>query len=359
MTTLAERTNIIELIDHCVAQGARQSCACETIDLSERTLQRWKNAMQNPLSKGDRRPERLQTPANALTQAERKHILTVVNCAQYAHLPPTQIVPLLADQGRYIASESTIYRVLREAKQLTHRGSERPDQQRSKPRALCATAPNQLYSWDITYLPTRIKGQHYYLYLFMDIFSRKIVGWQVYENESSEQASKVMIDICQREGIAANQVILHSDNGSSMKGATMLATLQSLGVVPSFSRPAVSNDNPYSEALFRTCKYRPNYPKSAFESLMAARIWVGQFVQWYNHEHRHSAIGFVTPAQRHEGLDQALLNERMEVYRAAKERHPNRWSGEPRNWRRVQVVHLNPDHIEGEKVESEKTRKAA
>ena len=172
-----------------------------------------------------------------------------------------------------------------------------PAQQRSKPRALCATAPDQLFSWDITYLPTLIKGIYFYLYLFMDIFSRKIVGWQIYETESSELAAEVMRDICERENIAPNQVVLHSDNGSPMKGATMLATLQALGVVPSFSRPAVSNDNPYSESLFKTLKYRPAYPRRAFENLLAARQWVGTFVQWYNHEHRHSAIGFVTPQQ--------------------------------------------------------------
>lgn len=359
MTSLTERTSIIELIDHSVQAGARQSRACEVIALSERSLQRWKKEAQTELAIGDRRPGRRQNPSNALSSSECRQILTIVNGAQFAHLSPTQIVPMLADEGRYIGSESTIYRVLRKAKQLKHRRSERPDQQRSKPRALSATASNQLYSWDITYLPTRIKGKHYYLYLFMDIFSRKIVGWQVYESESSEQAGQVMIDICQREQIAKNQVILHSDNGSAMKGATMLATLQSLGVVPSFSRPAVSNDNPYSEALFKTCKYRPTYPQQAFENLMSARTWVGTFVHWYNHEHRHSAINFVTPAQRHNGTDRALLAKRIEVYKAAKAKHPERWSGDTRNWCRVDVVHLNPDQMKGEKVNVENFRKVA
>jgi amidase len=135
------------------------------------------------------------------------------------------------------------------------------------------------------------------------------------------------------------------DNGSPMKGATMLATLQALGVMPSFSRPAVSNDNPFSESLFRTMKYRPTYPTRPFENLLAARQWVGTFVQWYNHEHRHSAIGFVTPDQRHTGLDTALLNQRVQVYEAAKARHPQRWSGATRNWQPVSVVHLNPDQL--------------
>ena len=177
----------------------------------------------------------------------------------------------------------------------------------------------------------------------MDIYSRKIVGWQVYESESSELASEVMRDICGRENVAPKQVVLHSDNGSPMKGATMLAMLQKLGVVPSFSRPACSNDNPYSESLFKTLKYRPAYPQDSFKSLMAARQWVGTFVQWYNEEHRHSAIQFVTPSERHAGVDGMLLSKRTEVYEAAKARHPERWSGDTRNWTPVTAVHLNPE----------------
>ena len=220
----------------------------------------------------------------------------------------------------------------------------RPRQQRNKPRALCATAPNELFSWDITYLPTLVIGAYFYLYLFMDIFSRKIVGWQIYETESSALASEVMRDICERENIAPHQVVLHSDNGSPMRGATMLATLQSLGVMSSFSRPAVSNDNPYSESLFKTLKYRPNYPARAFENLFAARQWVGTFVHWYNHEHRHSAVRFVTPDERHAGQDTALLGSQShQVYAAAKAKHPQRWSGSTRNWEPLRVVHLNPE----------------
>ena len=185
----------------------------------------------------------------------------------------------------------------------------------------------------------------------MDIFSRKIVGWQIYEAESGELAGDVMRDICAREAIKPDQVVLHSDNGHPMKGATMLATLQALGVSPSFSRPAVSNDNPYSESLFKTLKYRPTYPRRAFENLLAARQWVGLFVQWYNEEHRHSAINFVTPAERHTGLDTALLAQRAVVYQAAKNKHPERWSGATRNWQPVLVVHLNPDQQITEKDE--------
>lgn len=341
MTALPERGQVMALVAEAIVAGARQDRACEVISLSERTLQRWQNDRAS--GDGDRRPARVQTPKNKLSILERQHLLAIANSAEFGHLPPSQIVPRLVDRGQYVASESTFYRVLKAEKQLKHRGAERPAKPRSKPRALCATAPDELFSWDITYLPTQVKGIYFYLYLFMDIFSRKIVGWQVYETESSELASEVMRDICERENIARNQVVLHSDNGSPMKGATMLATLQALGVMPSFSRPAVSNDNPYSESLFKTMKYRPAYPQRPFENLLAARQWVGTFVHWYNEEHRHSAIGFVTPSQRHAGLDAALLSKRVEVYEAAKARRPERWSGTTRNWQPVTIVHLNPE----------------
>jgi putative transposase len=339
MTSLLQCRQVIALVGQATQAGARQDRACGAISLSERTLQRW----QRDQCRGDQRPMRVQAPKNRLSASERQALLAVANSDEFAHLAPSQIVPRLADQGHYIASESSFYRVLRAASQLQHRGPERPRQQRSKPRALCATAPKQLFSWDITYLPTLVIGVYFYLYLFMDVFSRKIVGWQIYETESSELASEVMRDICERENIAPQQVVLHSDNGSPMKGATMLATLQALGVMPSFSRPAVSNDNPYSESLFKTLKYRPNYPNRAFESLLAARQWVQTFVHWYNHEHCHSAIRFVTPHDRHMGEDTVLLAKRVEVYEAAKARHPQRWSGSTRNWQSVLVVHLNPD----------------
>jgi len=150
----------------------------------------------------------------------------------------------------------------------------------------------------------------------------------------------------QREGIEPKQLILHSDNGSPMKGATMLATLQQLGVMSSLSRPAVSNDNPYSESLFKTLKYRPKYPLKPFAQVSDARDWVKELFEWYNHEHRHSAIRFVTPAQRHEGLDKELLDQRKNVYEMARTRNPRRWTGTTRNWQRIQAVHLNPDQAE-------------
>jgi len=339
MISLPERQQIVQWVEQASTAGARAHKACELLGIAPRTLQRWQQCGE---LLDDARRTRRHVPANKLSDQEREQIISVANQQEFAHLPPSQIVPQLADRGEYIASESTFYRVLRAAGQLKHRQASRAATVH-KPRPLEATAPNQLYSWDITYLKTTVRGIFLYLYLFMDIYSRKIVGWQVYEEESSEWAADIMRDITQREGIGPEQVTLHSDNGGPMKGASMLATLQALGIMPSFSRPAVSNDNPYSESLFKTLKYRPEYPAQPFADVSEARQWVSGFVDWYNFKHRHSAIQFVTPAQRHAGLDTAILEQRQVLYQAAKARHPERWSQETRNWQPVQVVYLNPN----------------
>ena len=340
-----DREAIMDSIKQATESGARQSQACEVIGISAKTLQRW----SYPDNAQDSRQTAVHHPVNKLTSFERKRIITIANEPAYEHLPPSKIVPKLADTGRYIASESSFYRVLKAEKQLKHRESSKPAKRVNKPKALTATAPNQIYSWDITYLPSVVKGGFFYLYLVMDIYSRKIVGWQVYEEESSALAADLMTDICQREAIQRQQVILHSDNGSPMKGATMLATLQELGIIPSFSRPSVSNDNPFSESLFRTLKYRPEYPDKPFEDLAAARLWVQGFAEWYNFEHLHSAIHFVTPNQRHQGDDEEILAKRKEVYLLAKSLHPERWSCGIRKWDRVKVVFLNPEKYKSEK----------
>jgi putative transposase len=337
MIELAVRTETMRLLKEAVDAGARQSSACEIIGLPARTLQRWR---QSP-EQGDRRPERVQSPPNQLTDLERQRILNIVNSPEFGQQSPCQIVPQLADRGTWVGSESTIYRLLRSVGQIKHRASSNAPVWK-KPEPLRATAPNQLYSWDITYLPTAVRGRHYYLYMFLDIFSRKAVGWAVYENELSDLAADVVRDVCSREKIQPGQVVLHSDNGNAMKGASMLAMLQELGVARSLSRPAVSNDNPYSESQFKTLKSHPTYPRKPFADLTQAREWVARFVHWYNEVHRHSAIGFVTPSQRHAGLDVKILKHREEVYKAARLRNPTRWSAETRNWTRVDVVHLNP-----------------
>jgi transposase InsO family protein len=343
MISSLRRQNLLELLKQACQAGARWARACAQIGLSVRTVQRWQRpeAQNGDLRTSDKR--QASTPPNKLSETERAAALAMLNSEEFKDLPPSQIVPRLADLGRYVASESTLYRLLREVGQLTHRRMERVPSKRSKPRALVATQPDQIYCWDITYLATEVRGIFFYLYLFVDLFSRKIVGWQVYDCESSEQASELLKDICQRQGIQPGWLTVHSDNGSPMKGETMLATMQSLGISPSRSRPSVSNDNPYSESLFRTLKYRPELPAKPFANLVQARHWVSGLVHWYNNEHRHSAISFVTPDQRHELLDQSILQARDVVYEAARQAHPNRWSGQTRDWSPQGAVHLNPD----------------
>jgi transposase InsO family protein len=339
----ADRQRAIELIDEAVAAGARCHRACAILEMDVRTLQRWKRALKRAVA-GDQRKVAAQarTPANALTAAEREEIVRVCNTPEYRSLPPSQIVPRLADDARYIASESSFYRVLRDAEQVNRRGAAEQPRQVAKPKGFCAHAPNQTWSWDITFLASSVRGQFYRLYMIEDIFSRKIVGWEVHTEELADHASTLISKACLAEGVRLGQLVLHADNGGPMKGATMLATLQRLGIVPSFSRPSVSDDNPYSESLFRTLKYTPAYPRKPFESLEAARRWVHEFVTWYNHEHRHSAIKYVTPTQRHAGMDSELLRQRKALYEAAKAEHPERWSGSTRNWERTNEVWLNP-----------------
>jgi transposase InsO family protein len=235
-----------------------------------------------------------------------------------------------------------MYRILKKNKQLKHRSATSP-KLIQRPKAVIAIRPNQVYSWDITYLLSSIRCRFFYLYMYVDIYSRKIVGYEVYTEESSNHAANLLEATCVQEKIKKNELILHSDNGSPMKGATMLATLQRLGVIPSFSRPGVSDDNPYSEALFKTLKYNPKYPLKPFESLEEARRWVDDFVQWYNYEHLHSGIKFVTPEQRHTGQDDMILKNRAEVYTKAKERMPQRFSNGTRNWKKDYEVLLNPE----------------
>lgn len=267
-----------------------------------------------------------------------------MNAPEYRDLSPAQIVPLLADQGTYLASESTIYRILREERQLAHRGASRPATSRA-PQEFVADGPNQVWSWDITYLRSPISGQYFYLYLVMDVWSRKIVGTAVHDEESADHASLLIRTACSDEGIDGTRLVLHSDNGAPMKGSTMLATLQQLGILASFSRPRVSDDNPYVESLFRTAKYRPEYPTRPFASVFEAATWVHDFVDWYNEAHFHSAIRFVTPAQRHSGEDVLVLEHRSDVYARARRQNPRRWSTRTRNWSRPETVRLNPAKV--------------
>jgi transposase InsO family protein len=295
----------------------------------------------------DKRPSAVKAaPTSKLTENERQKILEVCNSEEFATLPPSQIVPILADRGDYIASESSFYRVLKANNMLQHRGRAKARTGHTKPASYRAQKANEVWSWDISYLPTRVIGQHYYLYMIEDIYSRKVVGWEVHDNESGKLAAQLLERTVWAEKCVKKNVVLHSDNGAPMKSYTMLAKMYELGVASSRSRPRVSNDNPYSESLFRTVKYCPRWPSEGFESLDKAREWVKEFTTWYNNEHRHSRIKFVTPNQRHEGLDKAILEARAALYQQKKNEHPQRWSKKARNWQPIGAVDLNPEKEE-------------
>lgn len=337
---------IRKLVEEAVAAGARRGPACEVLGLTVRTLERWGDVDDD----GRHGPNTV--PANKLSDTERKKLIAIATSPEFRDLSPSQIVPRLANRGDYVASESTFYRVLRDEDMQHHRGRSRAPV--SRPHEHVADGPWQLASWDITYLRSLVRGQFFYLYLVEDVWSRMIVGWEVHDRECNELAA-ALIDRIRREnpGVDLRGWVLHSDNGGPMKGATMLATLQRLGVVPSFSRPSVSDDNPYVESLFRTLKYCPEYPSSGFASVEQARLWVAKFVAWYNQEHQHSGIGFVTPAARHFGDDVAILAARRETYATARARHPERWSRHTRPWKRPTTVTLNPEnHTEADRIAS-------
>ena len=330
---------ILELIAEARACGARLTPCCETIELDTRTVQRW--LKQGPDGGEDRRQGPETEPTNKLSEAERKEVIEVATRPEFRDLSPNQLVPILADLGIYVASESTIYRILKAQRLDAHRGRTKPPK-RKRPEEHVATGPNRVWCWDITFLRSPVRGSFFYLYLFLDVWSRKIVGWRVYDREDNELAAQAFEAICRAEGIDPETLVLHSDNGAAMKGATMVATLEKLGVQQSLSRPRVSDDNPFAESIFRTLKYRPNFPDKPFESVATACQWVEGFVTWYNEEHRHSGISYVTPAQRHAGLHIELLQHRERVYNDAKKRNPERWTGCTRNWDPIPTVRLNP-----------------
>lgn len=326
----------LALIAEAERSGARVGVASEALGLSTRTVERWRAGEHE-----DQRHGPITAPANKLSVDERRELVATVNAPRFRDRSPNQIVPLLADEGRYLASESTVYRILREEDQLHHRERSKAPVRRP-PKAHVATGPNEVWSWDISYLPSAMRGAFFYLYLVVDVWSRKVVSWEVNEAESSEHAAALIKRTCEALGIDGKGLVLHSDNGGPMKGTTMVAMLEWLGILASFSRPGVSDDNPYSEALFRTLKYRPEYPSRPFADLAAARAWVDAFVRWYNTEHLHSGIRFVTPEDRHDGRDITVLARRHDVYERARSARPDRWSRGTRCWEPIEQVYLNP-----------------
>lgn len=328
------RREIIELVDAAVEAGTTMKSACEFIGVGVRNVQRWR---KSPETEDGRRDNRFRT-SNALSDQERERVVSVCCMPVFRDLSPRQIVPILAENGAYIASESTIYRILGALGLLVHRSRSKAPE-RKRPEAITATGPNQVWTWDISYLLTLSRGEYLYLYLILDIWDRSIVGWAVHPLESGAHGADLLRESCIRHEVKAGDLVVHQDNGGPMISGEFLAMLSRWGK-SSYSRPGVCDDNAFSESLFRTLKYRPGYPEK-FESIDTALEWMEWFVDWYNNHHRHSGIGLVTPMQRRLEQDIAILETRSVTYENARREHPERWSGNVRKWKRPNTVTLN------------------
>jgi transposase InsO family protein len=261
------------------AAGARLAPACGLAGIDLRPFQRWRAG--DGEVQADRRPEAVRPrPSHALSEAERARLVALANEPRFADMPPARIVPALADEGVYVASEASFHRVLREHGQMQRRGRARPPRTLGPPSTHVATGPGQVWCWDVTFLPTQVQGRWFYLFLILDLYSRKVVGFEVHDTDQAEHAAHLVRRTALAEDIHARLVrpVLHGDNGASLKATTVLAMLHWLGIAPSHSRPRVSDDNAYAEALFRTAKYRPEFPSAGFADLAGARQWAAEFV---------------------------------------------------------------------------------
>jgi putative transposase len=300
--------------------GTRAACAASGVP--QATWYR-RHRISPPPPKAVPVPHTGRVQPRALAMAERQAILDVLHVERFADLAPAEVWAALLDEGTYLGSVSTFYRVLRAAgesrerrRQATHPAAVKPE--------LAAAAPNQVYSWDITKLHGPAKWTYYYLYVILDIFSRYAVGWMVATRESAVLAEKLIAATCAKQGIARGQLTIHADRGSSMTSKPVALLLADLGVTQSHSRPHVSNDNPYSEAQFKTLKYRPDFP-ARFTSLEAARAHCQDFFPWYNDDHHHGGLGLHTAADVHYGRVQAVQAARAQVLTAAYATHPERF----------------------------------
>lgn len=329
-----DRRTAVVLIDEAVNAQARLYKACEAIGISTKTYNRW-----NKMKLIDQRKGASKKIPRKLSEEEKDEIETIACSHRYVDCNPYEIVASLLDEGVYIASVRTFYRVLKERSLIKHRRKDRVARNISKPPELKATGPGQVYSWDITWLKSEINGKYYYAYVVMDIWSRLIVAWEVHDRESQELSKDMFNNLNSRLDLKGAK--LHADNGHPMKGSTILSTLISLGVAPSFSRPRTSDDNAFSEALFKTLKYRVNYP-DFFDGIDKAREWAAYFVDWYNTKHKHSGIGMITPEQRHNGQGDKIMNKRNSVMEKAYLTQPERWSNGVKKWTNIKTVYLNP-----------------
>lgn len=334
MISLEEKKATLNLIKDTMAVGVRKKNACECIGISIRTFQRWERACFADARKGS-----IKKVPRKLTEEERQKVKDIACSPAYKDLNPYEIVAILAEKGTYIASERTFYRILMADGLLHHRGNQKPRTRVAMPDELVADGPDQVWSWDITWLKTDVRGLFYYAYVIIDIWSKDIIGWEIHDREDDELAAAMFRRLKVKHKMRG--LFLRSDNGNPMKGATMLMTLYHLGIIPSYSRPKVSNDNPFIESLFKTVKYTAGYP-GHFTSIEHARNWMATFVNWYRTEHRHSAIGYVTPEQRRSGEYTKIFEMRNKTLEKAKTRNPERWGKKQRVWGCDDKVYLNP-----------------
>lgn len=313
-----EKQDILDFVNLYVILGiVRLAIFCMYIGISERTIQRWnKDGIEDKRKGSDKKVVR------KLSNEERDEIYRVSCSQEYKDMNPHEIYNSLLDKGIYLASESSFYRILREHNAVTHRRETKEGTSRKKPAELRATAKNQVWMWDITWLKSQVQGQYYYAYVIEDLFDRSIVGWAIHENESDEHAKELFESVTQKE--KAHPQFVHSDNGNAMKGLTLVAFYYRLGIVPCFSRPRVSDDNPFIESFFKTLKNSCGYPRN-FTGLDHARKWFANFIDWYNTQHMHSGLLYVTPYQKRTGLHHDIFEKRNKVIAAAKRRNPERW----------------------------------
>lgn len=293
-------------------------------------------------------PQARKPSPRALSAAERAQVRHVLNSDRFADSSPRQVYGTLLDEETYLCSVSTMYRILRDHDEVRERRNQKRHPAYKKPE-LVATAPNQVWSWDITKLRGPVTHVTYYLYTILDIFSRYVVGYMLADRERAKLAKQLVADSCTKQGILPDRLTLHADRGSSMTSKTLALLLADLGVVKSHTRPYTSNDNPFSEAQFKTMKYRPDYP-DRFGGLHHARSWARPFFHWYNHEHRHTSLGLMTPATVHYGQAEALTEKRQTVLAAMYAKHPERFvRGRPLAPQLPEAVWINPPPLQDEK----------
>ena len=325
----------MEAVEH-LAPAVGTAAACRALGVARSRVYRARRRTPDAPAAAPR-----PTPARALSAEEQALVREVLNSERFQDCAPRQIYATLLDEGRYLCSWRTMYRILEAHAEVRERRDQLRHPSYSKPELL-ATGPNQLWSWDITKLKGPATWTYYYLYVILDVYSRCIVGWMVMERECASLAEELIADSCAKQGIEPQQLTLHADRGSAMTSKTVAQLLADLGVTKTHSRPHVSNDNPYSEAHFKTLIYRPSFPEQ-FGSLADARAWMREVVAWYNTEHHHSGIGLLTPATVHDGKAPAVLRARQQVLEQAYTAHPERFvRGMPAPAELPAAVWINP-----------------